>query len=62
MNELTLILVFIMACYLSFKGGIKYGQHSLYLAMMSLPKDEMHRLMDSFRKKYENAINRKEGD
>lgn len=40
MNTLALILVFVMACFVSFKAGMDYGQFKLFKALAYIP-DEM---------------------
>ena len=62
MDTLSLILVFVMACYLSFKGGTKYGQYALYISLMSLPKKELQSWIDAFKDMHDKAISREEGE
>ena len=41
-NTVALILVFVMACYVSFKAGINFGQFKLFKALAEMP-DEMRK-------------------
>ena len=39
MNTVALILVFVMACYVSFKAGMNFGQFKLFKALAYMPEE-----------------------
>lgn len=51
MNTLSQILVFVMACCVSCKAGMAYGQIKIYRALTDLPEEETMRLLRIFRDK-----------
>ena len=54
MNTVALILVFVMACYVSFKAGINYGQFKLYKALAEMPDEMRKSLFDHYKQQLKN--------
>ena len=53
-NTVALILVFVMACYVSFKAGINFGQFKLYKALAEMPDEMRKNHFDHYKQQLKN--------
>lgn len=53
-NTVALILVFVMACYVSFKAGINFGQFKLYKALAEMPDEMRKSHFDHYKQQLKN--------
>lgn len=54
MNTVVLILVFVMACYVSFKAGINFGLFKLYKALAEMPDEMRKSHFDHYKQQLKN--------
>lgn len=55
MNTLALILLFVMACFVSFKAGISYGQYTLFKALAYIPDEMRNEHFTHYKQEVEKA-------
>lgn len=53
-NTVALILVFVMACYVSFKAGINFGQFKLFESLTEMPDEMRKSHFDHYKQQLKN--------
>ena len=53
-NTVALILVFVMACYVSFKTGINFGQFKIFKALAEMPDEMRKSHFDHYKQQLKN--------
>ena len=54
MNTVALILVFVMACYVSFKAGMSFGQFRIFKALAEMPDEMRKNHFDHYKQRLKN--------
>lgn len=54
MNTVALILVFVMACYVSFKAGMSFGKFKIFKALAEMPDEMRKSHFDHYKQQLKN--------